>query len=169
LILANGSVINIIEAQSIICFISIDNNRFVCSYNDNTINLWEDDIATGYRCIESENLDDYIWTLVYLEKRNIVVSGCGFFGVELVIWKVDTKFVCIGAIESNYVRMHSSISLPNGYFAIESDCDVGIWDVDTLECVSEIEIGYSVGSLLFLKDHRIILADNNKEMKILTY
>jgi WD40 repeat protein len=169
LILANGFVTNIIETQPIMCFISIYNNRFVCSYPDNTINLWDNDIASGYQCINSKKLNDYIWTLVYLEKRNVVISGCGYFDVELMIWNVDTEFVCIATVPSGNIRMYSSISLPNGYFATGSNIDLRIWDVDTLECVGVVEVVYSVRLLLFLKDHRVILADNKKEVKILTY
>jgi WD40 repeat protein len=171
LILENGSVIKNVETESIICLINISNNRFACSSNYDTINLWDKDIASGYQCISSNKLKCYICILVYLEKRNIVISGCGYFGVELKIWEVNTDFVCIGTIQSGNERMYSSISLPIGYFATGSNSDVKIWDVDTLECVNVIKgfDGHSVCCLLLLKDNRILLADDNKELKILTY
>jgi WD40 repeat protein len=171
LILENGFVIKNIKTEGIVCLININNNRFAYSSNYHTINLWDNDIANGYQCISSKKLKGYIWTLVYLAKRNSVVSGCGFFGIELIIWKVDTEFVCIGTIQSENERMNSSISLPIGYFAIGSDSDVKIWDVDTLKCVNVTKgfDGHSVCCLLLLKDNRILLADDNKELKILTY
>jgi WD40 repeat protein len=137
--------------------VNLSGNKFATAGATGSIQIWNTD---DYKC--EARLDEYIYSLLYINKRDILLAGSnGVFKV----WDI-ASYNCIETVKlsySDYIR--ELILLPGDYFAcVMGYIGIEIWDLSSFRCVKKVikSEGVGVNSLLLLKDNRIVSLLNNK-------
>jgi WD40 repeat protein len=182
LLLANGNLA-VCAFQAVPCILILDSEKeYKCSFVLEGHTSWINVIVnlTGYRfasgsiyknikiwdpelnfsCIHTILCDDSIISLLYIEKDNILVSGC--IG-NIILWDIDS-YICLKTIQVHVSRINCLLLLPGGYLATgASDNKLKIWDMVDFECVNvKDNHDETVVSLVLLEDYRIISSSGDK-------
>jgi WD40 repeat protein len=149
--------------QSIYAFANLPSNRFVYLSG---VYIKILDVNNDYECFKIlvENRD-YITSLLFIEKNNMLLSGaCGYFN----IWDIN-NFKCIKTVWTKY-EISRFLPLPCGYIAcgMSSNIDgsfIEIWDINEWQCVNVLKTGkVGISSLLF-KNNMLICATRDNLLR----
>jgi WD40 repeat protein len=134
--------------------VNIFNKRIASSsYDDIVIKIW--DIIDGFKCIKELSHKNIISSLIFNERNNVLLSASEDKTIK--VWDM-MDYQCINTILSDFGNTCLCL-LPNGFFASgDRGWKVRIWDMKTFKCINSLEVlvGYTVSSLLFLKDNRLV-------------
>jgi WD40 repeat protein len=133
--------------------VNIFNKRIASScFSENFIKIW--DIVDGFKCIKELLHEDFISSLIFRERNNVLISASDDKTIK--IWDM-MDYQCINTILSDFGNTCLCL-LPNGFFASgDRSRKVKIWDLTMFNCINSLEVtvGYPVYFLLFSKDTRI--------------
>jgi WD40 repeat protein len=136
--------------------INISNNRFASCSDKGTIRIWD---MKEYNCLTSYSADFVaIKTLLFVEKRNLLISG----SLSLKFWDVNytppQRVHTINDVDFVYCLL----LLPGRYFASGSKHGhIKIWDLDNFRCVNKFrQPKGDVHFIILVKDYRIITSSS---------
>jgi WD40 repeat protein len=145
--------------------VNLSDNRFAACSVNGSINIWD---MKDYDCLASfigEDNSLEIKALLFIEKRNLLISGTI---VSLKFWNItNCTPLCVHRIECFITCL---LLLPNGYFVSGGrNGNIKIWSSFTFECINELtRTGYFTHSISLLKDYKIV-SSSNDEISIWDY
>jgi WD40 repeat protein len=111
---------------------------------------------------------EWIWSLMFDKKNSLLYSGAADYTIK--VWDLKADCECIKTIDAHNGPVRRILLLPNGYFASGSDDNkLKLWDRH-YDCINTLDNGEDyIGSILLLKDYRIVSTSLEHRVKIFNY
>jgi WD40 repeat protein len=129
--------------------INLSGGLFATGSHDKTIRIW--DMNDCYKCIRTIINNQEVETLLYVNKCNLLLSARDNI---IKLWSIENDYQCIRSLETDLKNIFFLLSLPNGFFAVNSLNKLSIWNLINLECINSVECEDGFESVLLLKDCR---------------
>jgi WD40 repeat protein len=125
------------------------------------------DTNNDFQYIDSlKGHDKEITSLLHVKKNQLLLSGSDN---AINIWDIAIGFECIKRIEVDN-RAFNLVFLRNGYFAVNHEYRVSIWDLVRFVCIGMIDGNkFGVNHLSLMSDARIISFAGDGEAIVWSY
>jgi len=138
------------------CICELEDGSFVSGSNDNTLKRWSED-GTVIRTFSGHS--NLIWKVIEL-KRGVVVSGS--WDKSLKIWRVSTG-ECLHTLTLHCQRVQTLMKLSEDVFISGSfDKTVRVWNGEIGHCIQTIQAGYSIQSMIMLRDGSLLIGSHKR-------
>jgi WD40 repeat protein len=147
--------------------ISLSDSIFATSSYDETVKIWDINKDKDYKCIKVLNYEQDVRgkhdveALLYCKKRRLLLSA--YRNNNIKAWSIDNNYQCIKTIKCQKSVIKGLLSLPCGFFAVNTSNSITIFSLDDFECINTMECQDDENAgLVLLQDYRIASFNKNK-------